>query len=487
MSIDTQGLIICPVTQDDRQPTFSEPECSKTDFSGIDPQDRAIWVKATISLPQTWLEPSIPLGVFIFAKSSSEVYVNGHFLGRNGTPSLNPDEEFPGNIDTVFFLPTATVQATNTLVLKLSTHLGILDLAGPIHFIGIGDFAAPASLFQSSTYLSMILLGTLLLGTLYFLVLCIQSSQPREHALFLLMGILASSQLALETLRNLYAYPYPLHDLRLILIVLLSMGFGLCLLAFVARKFAERYFWRWLGGSTLMTIAAVLIIPFFDTKTASAILIPALCATLLISVEYCRDRRRELLSYLIMFVSFDLVAVFTLSTFHSLTYYLLIALLTALLFVGQARTLSREQQQRREEQQRTEKLAFRLEQLQEKSTPSSIVVRGAGEITHISTDNIRYCKAAGDYVELHLKEGLMQLYSGTLKGLERNLPKTFLRVHRSYLVNLDLVSSLKSISGIGTLALHGGDEIPVSRRVMPAVRDSLKGTLSKESIVLSGY
>jgi len=90
-------------------------------------------------------------------------------------------------------------------------------------------------------------------------------------------------------------------------------------------------------------------------------------------------------------------------------------------------------------------------------------------------------------VELHLKEGLMQLYSGTLKGLERNLPKTFLRVHRSYLVNLDLVSSLKSISGIGTLALHGGDEIPVSRRVMPAVRDSLKGTLSKESIVLSGY
>ena len=99
----------------------------------------------------------------------------------------------------------------------------------------------------------------------------------------------------------------------------------------------------------------------------------------------------------------------------------------------------------------------------------------------IASEQIAYCKAAGDYVELYLDGNKEILFSGNLKELETQLPTTFLRVHRSYLVNMDYIRSLsskslkqeKAISGGGFLTLEGDHEVPVSRRIMPQVRNAL--------------
>ena len=467
VSVDHSQVVACPGGVDGGMPDFTGPECTQSLFYDANPQQRDIWLKTTIDLPVAWLDESTPLGLFVFAKSSSEAYLNNQFVGRNGTPSTIADDEFPGNIDAVFYLPSTLLKPTNDIVLHLSSHHGFLQLSRPIHFVGIGDYASPQSLFQNRTLFSMILLGALLLGTLYFLVL-------RQQSLFLLMAGLASAQLAAESIRGIYAYSYPLHDLRLVVIVLLSMGFGLCLLAFVARKFAEQIFARWMVIGGITTALITIFTPSFDTKTALAILAPATCATALLAFETYQSRTRELVSYLSVFIIFDGVVLLTLNTFHNITYYLLIAAMTTYLFASQARALTRERKLLMDEQQRVSKLTFRLDQLKQQDTPTTIVVSGAGEISHISTQKISYCKAAGDYVELHLLDGRAPLYSGTLKGLESSLPNTFLKVHRSYVVNLEFVSTLKSLSGAGILVLKGGEEIPVSRRVMPIVRDTLK-------------
>ena len=92
----------------------------------------------------------------------------------------------------------------------------------------------------------------------------------------------------------------------------------------------------------------------------------------------------------------------------------------------------------------------------------------------ISTNQIGYCRGASGYAEIMLLDGREILHSVTLAELEDTLPATFLRVHRSYLVNTEFVQSLeRDPAGTGMLTLTDGSEIPVSRRVMPQVRQAL--------------
>jgi DNA-binding LytR/AlgR family response regulator len=85
-------------------------------------------------------------------------------------------------------------------------------------------------------------------------------------------------------------------------------------------------------------------------------------------------------------------------------------------------------------------------------------------------------------VDLYLRDNKHILFSGNLKELETQLPSTFLRVHRSYLVNMDYIQSLsnkssdqqKTPAGGGFLLLNGGYEVPVSRRIMPMVRSAIQ-------------
>ena len=170
-----------------------------------------------------------------------------------------------------------------------------------------------------------------------------------------------------------------------------------------------------------------------------------------------------------------------LTSFHDLLFYFIITGVLGFLFAQQARQLSREQFMRKREEQQVSKLQFKLEQNEQKIKPSKIKITSAGKIELISSNDIYYCKADGDYVEIHLKAKKELLYSGNLKELEKQLPLTFLRVHRSFLVNMDYIISLKSIhssnqkisSGSGILIMDGDNQVPVSRRIMPMVRSAI--------------
>ena len=87
-------------------------------------------------------------------------------------------------------------------------------------------------------------------------------------------------------------------------------------------------------------------------------------------------------------------------------------------------------------------------------------------------------ESAGDYVNLKLVSGRTVMFIGALSKLEQKLPAQFLRVHRSYIVNADLIAALSHRpGGTGVLALKSGGTVPVSRRTMPSVKDSLDVTL----------
>lgn len=75
-----------------------------------------------------------------------------------------------------------------------------------------------------------------MLEAVYFFALSFYPQKPKNTLLFLLMALSAAAQLLAEMSRGLFNYLYPLHDVRLLVIVILAMCFGTCLMFFAVQK-----------------------------------------------------------------------------------------------------------------------------------------------------------------------------------------------------------------------------------------------------------
>jgi two-component system LytT family response regulator len=93
-----------------------------------------------------------------------------------------------------------------------------------------------------------------------------------------------------------------------------------------------------------------------------------------------------------------------------------------------------------------------------------INVKDRGQIFRVEVDTIEHIEAAGDYMIISTGDNSLVLRE-TMKDLERRLdPRKFQRVHRSTIVNLDLVRQVKPhTNGECFLVLESGSEVKVSR------------------------
>jgi len=95
---------------------------------------------------------------------------------------------------------------------------------------------------------------------------------------------------------------------------------------------------------------------------------------------------------------------------------------------------------------------------------SRIVVRQGARVHVIAADKLDYAEAQDDYVSLHA-EGKQHLKQQTLGDLEGSLdPARFVRIHRSYLLNLDRLARIDSEGGEPkAVVLNDGTRLPLSR------------------------
>ena len=93
-----------------------------------------------------------------------------------------------------------------------------------------------------------------------------------------------------------------------------------------------------------------------------------------------------------------------------------------------------------------------------------INVKDRGQIFRVDVDTIERIDAAGDYMCIYTGDNTLILRE-TMKDLERRLdPRRFQRVHRSTIVNLDLVRQVKPhTNGECFLVLDSGAQVKVSR------------------------
>ncbi len=91
-------------------------------------------------------------------------------------------------------------------------------------------------------------------------------------------------------------------------------------------------------------------------------------------------------------------------------------------------------------------------------------IKDRGHITIVDINKVSYIDAAGDYMCIHTAEKT-HILRETMKTMIRRLnPKIFQRVHRSTIVNLDMVQEVKPHSnGECFLKLACGAELKVSR------------------------
>ena len=106
-------------------------------------------------------------------------------------------------------------------------------------------------------------------------------------------------------------------------------------------------------------------------------------------------------------------------------------------------------------------MMFRNDFKNESINPLKIGIHDLKETIITDKDKIIYCKAESNYTRIYLLNKSF-LVTKALKYVESVLPKNiFIRIHRSYLVNINYISKIKHRS---TLFIGSNTELPIARR-----------------------
>lgn len=105
----------------------------------------------------------------------------------------------------------------------------------------------------------------------------------------------------------------------------------------------------------------------------------------------------------------------------------------------------------------------------EKEEQFSLVIKCKNGITRIKLDKLKYCEVLGRTVLLHMEDGQIYERNGKLEELhEQLLPyESFLRPHRSYLINMEYIQNINCKS----IIMNDSMEIPIPHGKFSEVKE----------------
>jgi two-component system LytT family response regulator len=106
-----------------------------------------------------------------------------------------------------------------------------------------------------------------------------------------------------------------------------------------------------------------------------------------------------------------------------------------------------------------------LEELrEERKYPERLIVKSSGRVFFVRTEEIDWVEASGNYVKIHTKAEA-HLLRESMKNMEAKLdPKTFVRIHRSAIVNIDRIKELEPwFHGEYIVIMRDGTRLTASR------------------------
>jgi len=427
------------------------------------------WLKIGFDVPESMISPNRPLGLYLSGTFSASAIWNGQSVGGKGTPGGTRLFEQPGAIDEVIFLPGEIIQpGVNTLLMEVSSFYRPAEITTIIHGqktisgLRVGPYSSdprrPIGYYAAPFVLS----GMLVVS---FFVLLFRSTGMRSIGL-LLAGSLAVAAIA-EVSRSFVNYGYAYHGLRLWTITLLALFFSQLLLVLVMRFQHHQYSWSLTG--LFLCLVLVMGYSFSDSFLLSPPLVISLAALSgLGCLAYSRFQKHTI-SWALVFalVVIPLVMLMDMDGFMDRGLYA--ACLPLITFLAGGRDSS-EQQIREQEIVRQEGQASSYAGL----SSDRLLVKTGGKEKIIPFSEVRLIQGAGNYAEINLMGNESLLDDRSLNQLEAEMPDSFFRVHRSYIVNLEHVVSVQSLgAGKYRLELKDGQQFPVSRNKISSLRERI--------------
>ena len=102
-----------------------------------------------------------------------------------------------------------------------------------------------------------------------------------------------------------------------------------------------------------------------------------------------------------------------------------------------------------------------------------LAIKDGQQTVLVTVNDIDWVDAAGDYMCVHAA-GATHILRSTMKELVERLPETFVRIHRSTIVNLTKVEAVEGLpKGEAQLSISGGGRLKVSRNFRKAIQNLL--------------
>lgn len=399
-----------------------------------------IWIRIRFDLSEAERRAGTAV-VALPGAFAARAYLNGAHIGSKGGPAFTAEGERPGPIDAVLPLGPAARTGVNELLLFVSAHHAHFRQGALLNAFQIMPRGGEAQRPLARYGLAISQVGVLLAIVVGFAGMALRRRSDlalrwaAAGAAFLLLAIAA------ETTRVWWSYPYPYHVVRLNLVWLALTGFA----AMVLRASAARYGGALkpalkIGVAVFLPVAFVLV-PGIDDRTRLTV-IALLGGALAMAWRPAAagDGAARGLALIIAVAVAALIARGP-EVIDNWIYVLGALLLATFALPGASASLPPSP-------------AFDLE----------------GEI--VSASDIILMKAAGNYVEIFTADGRTLLIRRSLTEFATGAP--LMRVHRSYIVNLDWVTRLVAKTGSRyVLELRAGGSAPVSRKLVDAVRTAL--------------
>jgi two-component system, LytTR family, response regulator LytT len=100
------------------------------------------------------------------------------------------------------------------------------------------------------------------------------------------------------------------------------------------------------------------------------------------------------------------------------------------------------------------------EKEKEKAGPEHVFVNADGKIIRIDLEDVDFIESISEYVKFYLSGRKPVMTLMRLKNLEKQLPSWYMRVHRSYIVNLRKITTIER----NRIVFYGTTYIPVSEQ-----------------------
>ncbi|MFS0866152.1 LytR/AlgR family response regulator transcription factor [Microbacterium sp. 179-B 1A2 NHS] len=116
----------------------------------------------------------------------------------------------------------------------------------------------------------------------------------------------------------------------------------------------------------------------------------------------------------------------------------------------------------------------RVVELERPADPDEVLPVTVGStVRFVHRSDVRWVRAEGDYTRLHTEPDAGHLVRIPISELEdRWTDAGFVRIHRSYLVRVASVTEVR-LGGAEPFVAVGDTMLPVSRRLLPAVREAM--------------